>query len=659
MIRVYRSLVGKTCIVLSLALAACFSALLTYSAHLLEERDSHSFAETAVTLTDYLAVQVATGTRLKRDSMVRPTMEAALASTQVPIIGARITSIDGTEVMKADGLDPEVDLWSRLPVADFSSAISSTKIDDLVVVRTPVSLGAGEHRETVGELVAVWDPAVHRAELREVLGTLVLAFAKTLIIVLAVAVGCLYHFVSRPLNGTIAAMSALSAEEDNVPLPRRSSTEISRVVDALERFRDSLSERRRLQVSEKRERSLREREAAERLAAELAAREAEQLREQQARVRAEDEAKHAQRLIDDIAKVLDRARSGDFGARIPVEMWPEDAHREGGRTSIREMINDLLSAVEAGLEATMGVMDSLARGNLTRRMSGQFEGAFLRLQEDVNRMSSKLECTIRDVADYAASLDRSAAELDQASQELARRTESSAAALAESAVSVDAFAHSSRAAADHASAATANIQQIRELAGRTDRLVEATVKAMTEISMVSDEIARSVSVINEISFKTNLLALNAGVEAARAGEAGKGFAVVASEVRALAQHCSTAAKGIEVLISRSSAQVEGGVRLVGEVSTALAAMSGAIGDVAGLSARINAGAQDQAASAREISSTLAEIDRTTQSNAAMNEEVVTVIVSLAETARKMASLVQAFELAKNEEAPLMKMSRTG
>jgi len=69
--------------------------------------------------------------------------------------------------------------------------------------------------------------------------------------------------------------------------------------------------------------------------------------------------------------------------------------------------------------------------------------------------------------------------------------------------------------------------------------VQSLSQVIGEVDEKSQEIAKTVNIIETIAQQTNLLALNAAIEAARAGENGRGFAVVAEEVRKLAEQVQT------------------------------------------------------------------------------------------------------------------------
>ncbi|MGE4267070.1 MAG: methyl-accepting chemotaxis protein [Deferribacterales bacterium] len=102
--------------------------------------------------------------------------------------------------------------------------------------------------------------------------------------------------------------------------------------------------------------------------------------------------------------------------------------------------------------------------------------------------------------------------------------------------------------------------------------LESEIVTLTE---KASQIGNVISVINDISEQTNLLALNAAIEAARAGEAGRGFAVVADEVRKLAEKTQSSTKEIELMVSAMTGSIKEVSQGAAEVVSALDGQKGA------------------------------------------------------------------------------------
>lgn len=649
--KVLESLVGKTNVIIGAVLTVCLGGLFFALIALFQQNEMRNFAVKATTITSYLSEQVDTGTRLRRGEMIEDVIVDAINRDDMNIDAVRITHLEGEEVLSRIASTAPEGVLAMAPAPDFASVSSVFYTERHVGVRVLVSIGAGAQQVTVGELLVFWDLAPVKAAVAYARNLLASAFGVTLLVVVIASTAALKRFVARPLKRMLSAMSGIAAEEV-VEMPAADTTEMKEVVVSLRRFQSANEDRKRLQSEQEAER-----ETAQQAREQHESAEKERLREREARQtlarqEAEAEAVRARGLQEDLKAALDLAKQGQFSSQIALK-------GEANEDRIRGLVNDMMQTVDNGVSATAQVVNALAKGDLTNRMTGVFSGAFDSLQRDANSMSEGLERAIAEVAECSIDVHHNASEISATWQELASRTEMSAASLADTASVVEQFAVTAQSAAENASSATAHVDNIRSQAESTTGVVRKTVAAMEAISKASDQIAQSTNIIDEISFQTNLLALNAGVEAARAGDAGRGFSVVASEVRALAQRCSEAAHEINGMIKASAKHVAEGVALVGDVNDALGHMSNSIQEITSLTREISTGAGEQSAGAQEISRSLQGIDKSTQQTAAMNEEVVAVASSLSSTADRMVQLVQSFNFDSETPATESRVAAAG
>lgn len=98
--------------------------------------------------------------------------------------------------------------------------------------------------------------------------------------------------------------------------------------------------------------------------------------------------------------------------------------------------------------------------------------------------------------------------------------------------------------AENAALGSEELAQMLETTQTLNNLSAQVEQILDEFRAQFDMVKSETGTIENITHKTNLLALNASIEAARVGEAGKGFAVVANQIRNLSMGTQTSSNSI-------------------------------------------------------------------------------------------------------------------
>ncbi|MEQ7892403.1 methyl-accepting chemotaxis protein [Xanthomonas arboricola] len=331
------------------------------------------------------------------------------------------------------------------------------------------------------------------------------------------------------------------------------------------------------------------------------------------------------------------AANGDFSARGDAERFQYDFRL------MVESLNNLMSTADGNLQSLSTLLQSIAAGDLTARMSGDFRGVFAQMRDDANATATQLAEIVSGIKASAVSIKGAASEIAAGNQDLSQRTEQQAANLEETAASMEELTSTVKQNAESARQANQLAIGAAGVASQGGEIVSKVVETMSGIEASSKKIADIISVIDGISFQTNILALNAAVEAARAGEQGRGFAVVASEVRTLAQRSSAAAREIKGLIDDSVQRVSEGSVLVHSAGKTMGEIVSSVQRVTDIMGEISAASQEQSSGIEQVNQTVTQMDETTQQNAALVEEATAAARALEDQATQLTDAVAVFK----------------
>ncbi len=338
----------------------------------------------------------------------------------------------------------------------------------------------------------------------------------------------------------------------------------------------------------------------------------------------------------EVENLVSNARRGNLDLRVSVD------DKEGFFRMLSENLNALVEITQSVVNDLSRVLGAFAQGDLTQRITADYEGAFLELKNSANETGNRLTQVINDIHQTSDLVSQNAQEIARGNMDLSARTEAQASSLETTASSMEQINGTVRNNAANSVEASKLAEQTRNQAEKGGEAVNLTIRAMSEISTSSKKIADITNVIDEIAFQTNLLALNAAVEAAHAGDQGRGFAVVASEVRILAQRSAEAAKEIKAMIEDSVTKVEDGQQLVDESGKTLTEIIESVKKVSTIIQEMSHASNEQAVGIDMINQSLIKIDEATQQNTALVEETAAASQSLGEQARKLAELVSFF-----------------
>lgn len=236
----------------------------------------------------------------------------------------------------------------------------------------------------------------------------------------------------------------------------------------------------------------------------------DRVKAEQERQKAEAENERLNNSVIAILQAVDKLSQKDLTARAPVS--------QDIVGTVSDSINQLTDATSTVLHGVNQIANRVAQ------VSGKVQAQGELVSKTAHEERKNVNEMVQSLNDATQSMNQVATLAEQSNRSAERATQATDTALAT------------------VNSTVKGMESIRETIAETEKRIKRLGERSQEISGI-------VNLINTISERTHVLALNASMQAAVAGEAGRGFAVVAEEVQRLAESSRNATQQISTLVN--------------------------------------------------------------------------------------------------------------
>jgi len=304
-----------------------------------------------------------------------------------------------------------------------------------------------------------------------------------------------------------------------------------------------------------------------------------------------------------------------------------------------------LDSMAESLSNIAKITEEVSRGDISNPI--QLASESDQLGNSLQRMSQSLNAVLGSARENAIVVAEAATEVANSCTRLSTGANEQAASLEEVAATVTQMDAQAKSNADLASKGIHLGNEVHQYCENSQKQMLGAASTLDELNQASAKVSNIIRLIEDITFQTNLLSLNASIEAARAGQHGKGFAVVADQVRHLSKRSSDASKEIDELITTMVSKIYLGAEQATKAAQSQKEVMTKVGHTNEFLTQVASLSNQQAHATTQIDHALAQMNTITLQNTATAEKLSRAAEDMQNRADALQNQLSHFRLTSN------------